>query len=51
MQMEGFSSGTTDGVALSSSVSSGGPLVGALAISLVAEMQSSTLELTFSSAA
>ena len=43
--------GTTDAVALSSSVSSGTPLVGALAISSAAGMQSSALKLTFSSAA
>ena len=45
------SSGTTDAVALTSSFSSGAPLVGALAISSAAGMQSSALELTFSSAA
>ena len=46
-----FSSGTTDAVALISSFSSGATLVDALAISSVAGMQSSALELTFSSAA
>ena len=46
-----ITSGTTDAVALTSSVSSGTTLVVALAISSVAGMQSSALELTFSSAA
>ena len=45
------SSGTTDAVALTYSFSSGAPLVDALAISSAAGMQSSALELTFSSAA
>ena len=45
------SSGTTDAVALTSSVSSGAPLVDALVIFSAAGMQSSALELTFSSAA
>ena len=46
-----FSSGTTDAVALTSSLSSGATLVDALAISLAAGMQSSALVLAFSSAA
>ena len=46
-----LSLGTTDTVALISSVPSGTPLVDALAISSAAGMQSSALELTFSSAA
>src|SRR3990170_4230630 len=46
-----FSSGATDAVALTTSFSSGAPLVDALAISSVAGMQSSALELTISSAA
>src|SRR3989337_905464 len=46
-----FSSGATDAVALTSSFSSGAPLVDALAISSAAGMQSSAMELTFSSAA
>ena len=46
-----FSSGATVLVALTSSFPSGAPLVGTLAISSVAGMQSSALELTFSSAA
>ena len=44
------SSGTTDAVALTSSFSSGAPLVDALAIYLVAGMQSSALVSAFSSA-
>ena len=46
-----FSSGATDAVALTSSLSSGAPLVDALAISSVAGMESSALVLSFSSAA
>src|SRR3954471_15033823 len=46
-----ISSGATDAVALTSSVSSGAPLVDALAISSAAGMESSVLELAFSSAA
>src|SRR3989337_691673 len=46
-----FSSGATDAVALTSSFSSGAPLVDALAIFSAAGMQSSAMELTFSSAA
>ena len=45
------SSGATDAVALTSSFSSGTPLVDAQAISSAAGMQSSALEFTFSSAA
>ena len=45
-----FSSGTTDVVGLTSSLSSGATLVDALAISLAAGMQSSALVLSFSSA-
>ena len=45
-----FSSGATDAVALISSVSSGAPLVDALAISSAAGISSSALELAFSSA-
>ena len=46
-----ISSGATDAVALTSSFSSGAPLVDALAMSSAAGMESSALELAFSSAA
>ena len=45
-----ISSGATDAVALTSSFSSGAPLVDALAVSSAAGMESSALELAFSSA-
>ena len=46
-----FSSGATDAIALTSSLSSGAPLVDALAISSAAGMESLALVLSFSSAA